>query len=157
MLSRFFGNSSEKLVLSLLGDEEISAEELERLREAIRNASPDKGNAGERREISMPLILMADAIATMLAEVAERGAQAILPGSRIRGACSSRRHFGRAQLVAVALVLCLRLLPRISATHRFAPGPWALQLWLPLALSASHRSFTCGERGRESCRRNKLR
>jgi predicted transcriptional regulator len=42
VLSRFFGNSSEKLVLSLLGDEEISAEELGRLRDAIRSASPDK-------------------------------------------------------------------------------------------------------------------
>jgi predicted transcriptional regulator len=42
VLNRFFGNSSEKLVLSLLGDEEISAEELDRLRDAIRNASPDK-------------------------------------------------------------------------------------------------------------------
>ena len=38
MLNRFFGNSREKLVLSLLGDEEISTEELARLREAIRNA-----------------------------------------------------------------------------------------------------------------------
>jgi predicted transcriptional regulator len=42
VLSRFFGNSSEKLVLSLLGNEEISAEELDRLRDAIRSASPDK-------------------------------------------------------------------------------------------------------------------
>ena len=48
MLGRFFGNSREQLVLSLLGDEEIGAEELERLKDAIRNASPDasveKGN-----------------------------------------------------------------------------------------------------------------
>jgi predicted transcriptional regulator len=42
VLNRFFGNSREKLVLSLLGDEEISAQELERLREAIRNASQDE-------------------------------------------------------------------------------------------------------------------
>ena len=48
VLSRFFGNSSEKLVLSLLGDEEISAEELKRLRDTIRNAAPDKGNAGKK-------------------------------------------------------------------------------------------------------------
>ena len=48
VLSRFFGNSSEKLVLSLLGDEEISAEELKRLRDTIRNAAPDNGNAGKR-------------------------------------------------------------------------------------------------------------
>ena len=41
VLNRFFGNSREKLVLSLLDDDGISAEELGRLREAIRNASPD--------------------------------------------------------------------------------------------------------------------
>jgi predicted transcriptional regulator len=42
VLNRFFGNSRERLVLSLLGDEEISAEELEKLKEAIRNASQDQ-------------------------------------------------------------------------------------------------------------------
>ena len=41
VLDRFFGSSREKLVLSLLGDEEISPEELVRLREAIRIATPD--------------------------------------------------------------------------------------------------------------------
>jgi predicted transcriptional regulator len=35
VLQRFFGNSRERLLLSLLGDEEISPEELKRLREAI--------------------------------------------------------------------------------------------------------------------------
>jgi predicted transcriptional regulator len=44
VLGRFFGNSREQLVLSLLGDEEISAEELERLKDAIRGASADKGS-----------------------------------------------------------------------------------------------------------------
>ena len=39
VLSRFFGNSREQLVLSLLGDEEISAKELQRLRDAIRSAT----------------------------------------------------------------------------------------------------------------------
>ncbi len=39
VLGRFFGNSREQLVLSLLGDEEISAEELERLKDVIRSAS----------------------------------------------------------------------------------------------------------------------
>jgi predicted transcriptional regulator len=43
VMNRFFGNSREKLLLSLLGDEEISSEELARLSDAIRNASPDKG------------------------------------------------------------------------------------------------------------------
>ena len=41
VLSRFFGNSREQLLLSLLHDEEISPQELERLKEAIRNASQD--------------------------------------------------------------------------------------------------------------------
>jgi predicted transcriptional regulator len=45
MLSRFFGNSREQLLLSLLGDDEISAEELRRLKDAIRDAAPDGGEA----------------------------------------------------------------------------------------------------------------
>jgi predicted transcriptional regulator len=42
VLSRFFGNSREKLVLSLLDEDGISAEELARLRDAIQSASPDR-------------------------------------------------------------------------------------------------------------------
>jgi predicted transcriptional regulator len=42
VLSRFFGNSREQLLLSLLGDGEVSREELERLKTAIRAASPDE-------------------------------------------------------------------------------------------------------------------
>jgi predicted transcriptional regulator len=41
MLSRFFSNSREQLLLSLLGDGEITAVELERLKGAIRAAAPD--------------------------------------------------------------------------------------------------------------------
>jgi len=41
VLSRFFGNSREQLLLSLLGDGEISIEELERLKTVIREAGPD--------------------------------------------------------------------------------------------------------------------
>jgi predicted transcriptional regulator len=41
VLNRFFGNSREQLLLSLLGDEEISTEELQRLRAAIRDAAPE--------------------------------------------------------------------------------------------------------------------
>jgi predicted transcriptional regulator len=41
MMQRFFGNSRERLLLSLLGDEEIDAEELQRLKEAIANAAED--------------------------------------------------------------------------------------------------------------------
>ena len=43
VLSRFFGNSRERLLLSLLGDEEISADELRRLRDAIQSASEEGG------------------------------------------------------------------------------------------------------------------
>jgi predicted transcriptional regulator len=42
LLSRFFSNSREQLLLSLLGDEEISPTELERLKEAIRNTAADE-------------------------------------------------------------------------------------------------------------------
>ena len=45
VLSRFFGNSRERLLLSLLGDEEISPEELQRLKEAI-NSAPEDGLEG---------------------------------------------------------------------------------------------------------------
>ena len=41
VLSRFFGNSRERLLLSLLGDDEISPEELQRLKEAIQGAAED--------------------------------------------------------------------------------------------------------------------
>jgi predicted transcriptional regulator len=45
VLNRFFGNSRERLLLSLLGDEEISLAELQRLKDAIQNAAED-GVAG---------------------------------------------------------------------------------------------------------------
>ena len=52
VLSRFFGNSRERLLLTLLGDGEISREELERLRTAIREAAPDDvDNADEAEEV----------------------------------------------------------------------------------------------------------
>ena len=41
VLNRFFGNSRERLLLSLLGDDEISPEELRRLKDLIANAEPD--------------------------------------------------------------------------------------------------------------------
>jgi predicted transcriptional regulator len=41
VLNRFFGNSRELLLLSLLGDDDLSQDELRRLREAIHNAAPD--------------------------------------------------------------------------------------------------------------------
>lgn len=45
VLQRFFGNSRERLLLSLLGDDEISADELKRLKEAIA-LSPDDVQEG---------------------------------------------------------------------------------------------------------------
>lgn len=50
VLSRFFGNSRERLLLTLLGDGEISQDELERLKAAIREAAPDADSPDETRE-----------------------------------------------------------------------------------------------------------
>ena len=47
VLQRFFGNSRERLLLSLLGDEEITAEEVKRLKEAIAEM-PDEVEEGTR-------------------------------------------------------------------------------------------------------------
>ena len=41
VLHRFFGNSREKLMLSLLGDGEITPSELQRLKRAIAKAAAD--------------------------------------------------------------------------------------------------------------------
>jgi predicted transcriptional regulator len=41
VLQRFFGNSRERLLISLLGDDEINPEELKRLKEAI-SSLPDE-------------------------------------------------------------------------------------------------------------------
>ena len=43
VLQRFFGNSRERLLLSLLGDDEITPAELERLKQAIANTPDDAG------------------------------------------------------------------------------------------------------------------
>ena len=48
VLHRFFGNSREQLLLSLLGDDEVSPDELQRLKEAI--AAAEIAAAGERRQ-----------------------------------------------------------------------------------------------------------
>lgn len=42
MMRRFFGNSRERLLLSLLGDDEVTPEELQRLKEAIERAADDR-------------------------------------------------------------------------------------------------------------------
>lgn len=46
MIQRFFGNSRERLLLSLLGDSEISADELQRLKDAIARAAEDTPSHG---------------------------------------------------------------------------------------------------------------
>ncbi len=43
VLSRFFGNSREKLLLSLLGDEELTPAELQRLKDAIERNAAEAG------------------------------------------------------------------------------------------------------------------
>jgi len=50
VLNRFFGNSREQLLLSLLDDSKISREELERLKSAIREAAPDESKAASEKE-----------------------------------------------------------------------------------------------------------
>ena len=42
MMQRFFGNSRERLLLSLLGDDEVTPEELRRLRDASADAADDR-------------------------------------------------------------------------------------------------------------------
>lgn len=42
VLQRFFGNSRERLVLSLLGDADVTPEELERMKQAIADAVTDE-------------------------------------------------------------------------------------------------------------------
>jgi len=51
VLSRFFGNSRERLLLSLLGDEDLSSDELERLKDAIASAAPDTAKPDSERGI----------------------------------------------------------------------------------------------------------
>jgi predicted transcriptional regulator len=54
VLQRFFGNSRERLLLSMLGDDEISPEELKRLKDTIASA-PDEApetEAGESDKIA---------------------------------------------------------------------------------------------------------
>lgn len=45
VLHRFFGNSRERLMLSLLGDGEITADELQRLKNAISEAEAGRDEA----------------------------------------------------------------------------------------------------------------
>ena len=47
LLTRFFGNSREQLVLSLLGDASLTREEVERLRSVIEEAAAGRAAAEE--------------------------------------------------------------------------------------------------------------
>jgi predicted transcriptional regulator len=42
VLQRFFGNSRERLVLSLLGDAEVTPDELDRMKRAVAEAASDE-------------------------------------------------------------------------------------------------------------------
>jgi predicted transcriptional regulator len=44
VMQRFFGNSRERLVLSLLGDADVTPEELERMKRAIAEAEHDEAD-----------------------------------------------------------------------------------------------------------------
>jgi predicted transcriptional regulator len=57
MMQRFFGNSRERLLLSLLGDDEIDPDELRRLKEAIARAADDSP-APLRRQSAPPSVEM---------------------------------------------------------------------------------------------------
>ena len=50
VLQRFFGNSRERLLLSLLGDAEVTPEELQRLKQAIAEAAVDEVAASSDSE-----------------------------------------------------------------------------------------------------------
>ena len=50
MMQRFFGNSRERLLLSMLGDDEVTAEELKRLKQAIAAAAADAAEDSQDAE-----------------------------------------------------------------------------------------------------------
>lgn len=49
MMQRFFGNSRERLLLALLGDDEVTPEELKRLKDAIARTPEDGAESGVER------------------------------------------------------------------------------------------------------------
>jgi predicted transcriptional regulator len=46
MMQRFFGNSRERLLIALLGDDEVTPAELQRLKDAIAGAAEDSDSPG---------------------------------------------------------------------------------------------------------------
>jgi predicted transcriptional regulator len=49
MLQRFFGNSRERLLLNLLGDEDLTADELRRLKQTIASVPDDQSEKEAER------------------------------------------------------------------------------------------------------------
>ncbi len=54
VLERFFGNSRERLLLSLLGDSDLDPEELRRLKQAIAEAPDDPGTLDHATPAAKP-------------------------------------------------------------------------------------------------------
>jgi predicted transcriptional regulator len=52
MMRRFFGNSRERLLLSLIGDDEVTPDELRRLKDAIERAADDSTELPDGTDIS---------------------------------------------------------------------------------------------------------
>lgn len=51
VLQRFFGNSRERLLLSLLGDDDLTPDELRRLKDAIARVPDDTDTEGMGKEV----------------------------------------------------------------------------------------------------------
>lgn len=51
MMQRFFGNSRERLLLSVLGDDDIDPDELQRLKDAIAKAAEDRPSDPEQARV----------------------------------------------------------------------------------------------------------
>jgi len=49
LMSRFFGNSAEALVLNLLEDEKLSDAELQRIRNLLKDSAAKEGKPGENK------------------------------------------------------------------------------------------------------------
>lgn len=54
VMQRFFGNSRERLLLSMLGDDEIRPEELKRLKEAIASLPDEEASEGVSETLPKP-------------------------------------------------------------------------------------------------------
>ena len=103
VLSRFFGNSRERLLLSLLGDEELTLDELARLKDAIRQAEPEGAGGRQRRKVRRNAWRWQRLVRAFADAAGPLAISALWQGAAL----------------ALALALCLRLTPRIAAADRF--------------------------------------